>query len=339
MQQPLRLAALLAAVPLFAWCQAGHWVGMMKVGGQPLNLIVDLAQASGGKWIGTVSMPEMGVNDNPLSQIVVSGNRIRFVQEVPGRPSFVGDLSADKKQITGHMVMGTGNMYLELKYTGQPKVNLPAPSTPITKTLEGTWNATVELSGSVNHLVLKLSHDTGGLGSGTLTNLENRTEHTLSSVTQVGDFVTFEIRALVGTYRGQLNKLGTTITGQWIQNNADRPMVFTKALAQTTSNVAPNLLGTWVAKMDLGEEYKADLILKLSKANNGATVGTFSVSDAKSKDAVVTNIVQKNRSFQFEVGDLKAMFHGSFNASGTEITGTWDMIPIVQNLSLTFVKK
>src|SRR5262245_7154529 len=75
---------------------AGHWEGTITLPSGSLSLSADFAVAADGKLSGTVSIPQQGAKDLPLSNLTLNGAEVAFdIPSVPGEPKFRGRLSAD----------------------------------------------------------------------------------------------------------------------------------------------------------------------------------------------------------------------------------------------------
>jgi len=56
----------------------GRWEGSVKIPERELKLIVDLAQDSGGAWIGSIIIPGLDVKGAALGDIAVTGSEVSF---------------------------------------------------------------------------------------------------------------------------------------------------------------------------------------------------------------------------------------------------------------------
>src|SRR5689334_24996212 len=74
---------------------AARWEGAVQIPGRELRIVIDLAQDSGGQWIGSAIVPGFGVKGAPLSDIAVKDSQVSFsVKGALGGPKFTGHLSA-----------------------------------------------------------------------------------------------------------------------------------------------------------------------------------------------------------------------------------------------------
>lgn len=125
---PVAVASLLASpIPLAAQPAgvAGHWEGSIEAPGQPLVVMVDLAETDGA-WSGTIDIPAQGAADLPLSGVSVDGETVRFtINGVPGEPTFEGTLAGG--EISGEFSQGPARLPFRL---GREAVEVTAPSRP-----------------------------------------------------------------------------------------------------------------------------------------------------------------------------------------------------------------
>lgn len=318
----------------------GHWQGSLKMGKDEQPMVMDLTKDQKGEWIGTLGIPEFGINDVPIATIAVAADGVRIAApSFPGAPSLDLKLSPDAKSMSGSLTSGGTAKPVTFKRTGEAKVNLPGANSTITKSLEGAWQGSMDGGGTSRyHLVLKFQRAANGTGSGTVTSIDRNMESPLSAIRQEGNFVTFEILSLGGTFRGTLNAAATALNGEWMQGGNGTPLNFSRGASTQSANSAMTkaLEGTWRGKIDQGPEFRIELVMKLKRAADGSATGTMASSEAKSKELPLSAIVIKGNSVQFEVGLLKASFKGALDASGGSITGRWTQEGLLENLPLTF---
>ena len=208
---------------------AGHWEGTLKPPTGEIGVTVDLAESGAGHWVGSLSIPSANAVDIPVSSISVENAAVRFsASGLPGSPAFDGKLSPDGHALAGIANSGNGPIPFQLKRTGEAKVNLPPPNSPLPRDFEGTWEATVSSEGSQARLVLTLSRASDGTASGTLTSVDQgNTNIPVTAVTIHGKQLKLEVRAVSGSFTGALGKDGA-IKGQWSQGTATLPLTFNR---------------------------------------------------------------------------------------------------------------
>jgi hypothetical protein len=318
---------------------SGQWQGTIKVpspdakSSVDVTVVVDLSKNQKGEWIGTFGMPDLGAIGLPLAKLVAGPSSVSFtVPDVPSTPSFDGKLSADGS-LSGTFTTGTTKVPLSLKRTGAAKVALPAANSTISKAFEGAWQGSYDSGRSTRlHLVLKLSRRPDGTAAGTLTNIDGgNVETPVTGIDQTGNQLHFEIRSLGGKFRGSMNSAGTEIKGEWMQTGSV-PLTFTRGASVTSVNsVLPKSLeGNWTGTLDAGKGMKLEFVLKFGRAADGTATGTLGNTEANSRELPLSVIIVKDDRVQFDVGQIAGTFHGTLEASGTAIAGTWEQENLIK---------
>jgi hypothetical protein len=203
---------------------SGHWVGTLAVG-PGIEVEVDLAVKGNDAWYGTISIPAQGTKGIPLADLLVKGNAVSFaIKGAPGEPRYAGTLSEDGKTISGDFSQGGGTLPLSLALKGDAKFDVPQKSTPITKEIEGEWEGSLDVKGTVLRLRLKLANEASGV-TGMLVSLDqNNVEIPISTVTQEQSRLKLLVTMISGTFDGELK--GDELTGTWTQGPLSLPLVF-----------------------------------------------------------------------------------------------------------------
>src|SRR5689334_17410871 len=95
---------------------AGHWEGAIKVPNGALSISVDFTAAADGKLSATISIPQQGAKDLPLSDVGFNNGEVTFaLAGVPGDPKFRGKLSDDKQKIEGTFSQGGAGLPCSLE--------------------------------------------------------------------------------------------------------------------------------------------------------------------------------------------------------------------------------
>ncbi len=210
------------------FAQSGHWEGHIKMPRRELPVVVDLAKTDSGSWIGSISLIGSTTANVPLSDIVVEGRGVRFKSSLPEPVSLAAAISEDGKTMSGAVTNAAGDAPIELARTGEPKVAVPPPSSPLPKEFAGTWEGTLNIQGRTVRVAVILTADPSGIAKGKLVNLDQGDlEIPASTVTINGKRLEFESRAISGTYKGTLAEDGE-ISGEWAEGAVRAPLVLKK---------------------------------------------------------------------------------------------------------------
>jgi hypothetical protein len=204
---------------------SGHWRGSIEIPNQDLAIEVDLAQNAKGEWVGSIGIPPQGLKGFPLSGIVVQGNSVTFgMKGAPGEPTFDGKLSADGKAISGGFTQGGSALTFSLKRTGDAIVETPPKSTAIAKEMAGLWEGALESNGNTLRLKVNLSNQPDGTATGNLISVDQGLDMPITTITQKGSNLKFELKPIGGSYDGDLTN--GALVGHWMQRGATTPLTF-----------------------------------------------------------------------------------------------------------------
>ncbi|MBX7222461.1 MAG: serine hydrolase [Blastocatellia bacterium] len=121
---PVILGILLTASTVFGLPQNkldGHWEGAITLPTGPLSMSVEIAVATDGKYTATISIPQQGARDLPLSNVSCTGSEVSLdLPNVPGDPKFRGKLSAEGQKIEGTFTQGGGSFPFLLERKADP---------------------------------------------------------------------------------------------------------------------------------------------------------------------------------------------------------------------------
>ena len=218
-------AFLLLAAP-FARAQApvdpsGHWEGSVQIPGTELNIEVDLTKNSQGGITGTLGNSEQ--KGFPLTTAAIKGQSISFHARLD--QPFEGVLSADGQSISGTATLEGFPLPFRLTRRGEPRIEAPARSAPISKELEGTWNGTLNVGRGLR-FVLTMSNHPDGTSTGSLVSLDEGELQVPVTITESAPGLTLELKPVGSSYAGVLNKDGTELVGTFRQGTFSAPLTF-----------------------------------------------------------------------------------------------------------------
>jgi len=121
---------LLAATPAVgtSLTPAGTWSGaiLQSAGENEIDLVVVLTSKPEGGWTGTLSVPLAGMQNRPLTSVVVDGSRVSFTfNDEHGSRSFEGRLAEDGQRIAGEYHKGEQATPFELDRRDPASLQVP----------------------------------------------------------------------------------------------------------------------------------------------------------------------------------------------------------------------
>lgn len=212
----------------------GRWEGSVKIPERELKLIVDLAQDSGGAWIGSIIIPGLDVKGAALGDIAVTGSEVSFAIKSALGAQRAGPAKfkarATNATLVGDFMQGGNTAPFTLKKTGPPQVELPPRSTPIVKELEGEWKGEYELFGYARHVTVKLANrGTDGATSEFVIVGRKTNNLPVDLVSQEGDLLTIDSHNSGISYEGRFKKDTGKIQGTMTQGPLEIPLVLRRA--------------------------------------------------------------------------------------------------------------
>lgn len=205
---------------------SGHWSGAIEVPAQPIAIEVDL-KPDGQGWIGTISIPSQNLKAFPLSAVEVQGRQVGFAMpQVPGAPTFKGEVTTDGASILGDFTQGEGKTTFALKRTGEAAIAAPPKSTAITKDIEGQWSGTLDTGAQQLRLTLKLANGADG-ATGTIVSVDQgNAEIPIGSIVQSESHLELTVPMVAGSFTGDLKD--GKLAGTWKQGPGTLPLTFTR---------------------------------------------------------------------------------------------------------------
>lgn len=205
----------------------GHWEGKIAIPDHELSIAIDLAPAAEGAWIGSMSVVGTSSIDVPLAALAVDGGAVKFVANLPEKATFAGKLSVDGATLSGTAANAQGEAPFSVSRSGEAKVKVPAPSSPLTKDFEGAWDGSLTAGGNQVQVGMKLVRGADGLAVATLIS-HGTMEIPAATVTLRGKDLRLEIPAVSASYQGTLND-GGEITGELTQGGEKLALTFKRA--------------------------------------------------------------------------------------------------------------
>ncbi|MDZ4800134.1 MAG: hypothetical protein SGI92_18410 [Bryobacteraceae bacterium] len=229
------LALLLSAVAQTPSASpAGHYEGTLSTPNGDMHMTVDIDKNAKGEWAGSSALSP-GPTGILLEKLTVDGENVSWAMGIPGAPSYKATWNKETKVLKGTLEARGASIPLELKRSGEAKLDVPPPSTAIAKELEGKWAGSVETpNGQTLRLELEVTNASGA-GSAVLTSLDqNNAKIPVNSITQKGSDFAMELRMVGAKFAGKVSADNTAIAGAMEQGGGSMPLKFTRPAAAPT---------------------------------------------------------------------------------------------------------
>lgn len=227
----VRALACLYSATAFAEPPAGRWLGVVHVPGLEIGVVVDLDQDSIGRWIGSITSPELNLKGAELSKVEGTASHVAFALDGPlgsapdGVALFSGALRGTDS-IEGTFTQGEHSATFSLRYAGGAQVELPPQSTSVEPTLVGTWRGDYQLSGYPHHVTLIVANHRGTSASVEF-QLIGKMPHTLSVelVSEEEGLVRIESHEYEISFEGRVQHDTDELRGTIVQGSLEAPLV------------------------------------------------------------------------------------------------------------------
>ena len=200
---------------------SGRWESLSPDPDIPSTVIIDIAKDGSGSFHGTLSQPAENINGLPLIDVQLDGRTVLIIarEDQPLR----GQLSEDGQSIDGVMDTFNFQIPLLLTRTGPALIDPPVRNPMVNKKFEGRWNG--NLGGSA--LTLKISNNADSTSTAEIVNeSQGGLRVPAANVTADELHLVLELKAVGGSFDGEINAEGTEIIGNYVQGNAKSPLTF-----------------------------------------------------------------------------------------------------------------
>jgi len=224
------LAAALVAAAFAQPGPSGHWEGtvVLPAGSTGPNIVtLDLASDGQGGWTASLGVPQQHASGLIVAALRVEGSKVKFnAPDVPGIALFDLTLAGDK--LAGTISIKEVSLPVELKRTGEAKVEIVPASPAVLKEFEGDWEAVFTLgNGETRPVQVHFKNKEDRTVAATIDSPNQGFHGLLERVQQKGSGLKFQVRIYGGAFEGNLNAVGTEIAGNWVQSEGEPPVPLT----------------------------------------------------------------------------------------------------------------
>ncbi|HEY4212764.1 MAG TPA: hypothetical protein VGM84_14880 [Steroidobacteraceae bacterium] len=322
----------------------GAWAGPLKAPFGTLTFVLKFKTDPKGDIGGTLSVPEQGGQDIPMSDIEFDGTNLEFKI-----PQVRGELKATyaNATFTGTWAQGGPSLPVVLKKGEAPVLALKLSADAFAK-LEGAWGGILEFTTTQGQkmslpTIFRFEKDSKGRLLGFLDSPAQKAKGIpIAEATLTGDKLVMKVPGVGADYSADLK--GDTLSGTLNQNARATPLTLKKgdipslALKLNADGFA-KLAGTWDGTIEVtnpqGQKTSFDIALRFEKDPQGKYFGYLDNTSAKVTDIPITEATV--------TGDkvvLKAVANGlEFDAdlAGKTLKGHWKQGP--QDVPVTFTHK
>jgi hypothetical protein len=213
----------------------GHWEGSYTVNNREIGISLDLAKNAKSEWIASMGLPSQNMTGLVVMDVAVNGKSVKFVAvelqmatcDLTLGPDgrMKGTLSAPQGPMSTQ-----GPVPVELKRTGEAKVELIPASPAVSKELEGDWEGSLQApNGVLFPLVFHFKNQPDKTVAATMDSPgRNAMAMPLNDVKQTGQKVEFGMKIAGASFQGSLNKEGAELAGELIHDADRTPLTLRK---------------------------------------------------------------------------------------------------------------
>ena len=227
-------AVLFASLVCAQTGPAGHWEGAFTAGNREIGISLDLAKNAKSEWIASMGLPPEHATGLVVMDVAVNGKSVKFVAVELQMATVDLTLGPDGR-MKGTMsapqgpMSAQGPLPVELKRTGEAKVELVRASPAVSKELEGDWEGSLGAPGSEVSLVFHFKNQPDKTVAATMDSPGRSVmAMPLNDVKQTGQKVEFGIKIAGASFQGSLNKEGAELAGELIHDGAGTPLTLRK---------------------------------------------------------------------------------------------------------------
>jgi hypothetical protein len=201
----------------------GHWDGNVMTPNGSVAVAFDIARDDQGALMATFDQPGQGLHGLLVQTVLLEGHTLTLV--VRDDQPFSGTLSDDGKTVNGAISVEGYDIPVTLERTGDARIDQPAQSVAVDARFVGTWLA----STAMGPISLVIANRNGGASAMLVNDSEGGLRIPAHAITATGAHIALDLKAISGTFDGDLNADGTEIAGSYTQGAQQAPITFRKS--------------------------------------------------------------------------------------------------------------
>ena len=198
------------------------WHGSLKVSGADLHLVLHITRGADGNLKATLDSIDQGAKGIPVNTIALKDSKLSLSLDAI-HATYEGKVNADASGIDGTWSQGQP---LELNFTRGEIAVKPRPKPAKPSDIDGDWLGTLDTGMAKLRLALHIANTEDGL-TATMDSLDQGANGMpVTTITQNGSSLKFEMKAIGGAYDGNIGKDLQSFEGMWTQGGRSWPLVF-----------------------------------------------------------------------------------------------------------------
>lgn len=194
---------------------AGHWEGSFTEGNRQIGLSLDLGKNAKSEWIASMGFPSEKLTGLVVMGLAVNDKSVNFVavEFMMAKVNLTLETSGKMK---GTITNPPREMPIEFTRTGEAKVELIPASPAVSKSLEGDWEASLQVPNRAFQILVHFKNQADNTVLATIDTPDSGAMGLpLNNVKQNGQQVEFGIKVAHAEFHGTLNAEGTELAGQF----------------------------------------------------------------------------------------------------------------------------
>ncbi len=206
----------------------GHWEGTLAMNKSEIGISLDLLKNAESKWVASMGLPSENLTGLVVMDVNINDRSVKFTAVELRMAKF--DLTLGSDGIMKGMISSPqGPVPIELRRTGEAKVELIPASPAVSKELEGDWEGSLQAPNQAFRVLFHFRNQTDNTIEATIDTPDtNAMGLPLNDVKQTGQKVEFGIRVAHARFQGTLNQEGTEIVGQFGHGENQMPLTLRK---------------------------------------------------------------------------------------------------------------
>ena len=202
----------------------GHWAAPAADPQAAMGVEFDIAQDADGNYYGTMSQPSQNLQGLLLVYVALEDGEVTVAAR--NDQSLTGRLSDDGNTLTADWNIMNMQFPLTLERSGEARFAEVVPSAAVAEEFTGKWRG--NLAGTLLDLSV-INHADGTVSAEVVNLSEGGLRVPAATVVAQGRSLSLDLKAVGGSYAGDLNADGSEISGTFSTGASQNTIVFTRS--------------------------------------------------------------------------------------------------------------